>query len=494
MALPKITRPTNDQLAIEPHPNRWKALAVLGLIQFMLVLDITVVNVALPRIQHDLGFTSAGLAWVVNAYVLMAAGFLLLGGRVADVFGRRRVFILGVAVFAIASVVSGAALSPAMLIVGRFAQGLGEALAAPAALGLVVMLFQHPGERMKALGIWGGLSGLGGVTGTVLSGVLTDFASWRWVFFINMPVAIVAIVLIPIIVKRDRMARGQGRLDFTGALLGTAGLVGIVYGLLQAASSPWGSWPVLLPLIAGAALVALMVIVETRSANPLIPMRFFTDRVRVVTYLAILFYAAAFLCYVFLLNLFEQRVLGFTPLQAGLSYLPLGLGIGAGLAVSTALMPKLGSKTILGCGLIGVAIGLFITSGIHADSSYVGGILPGMIVLAVSSGAIMPASTNAAFHRIAGADSSLASAVLNVMQQVGGALGLAGLVALALRHAHELSVTGIGERAAATSGYALAFQVGAILLAVVGVVSFVALRKSEILAVTPSEPSPNHNT
>lgn len=482
MTTPNDARAASHQRAPNlnstPNPNRWKALAVLGLFQFMLVLDITVVNVALPRIQADLGFTSAGLAWVLNGYILMAAGFLLLGGRVADILGRRRIFLLGVGVFAIASVVSGSAVSSGMLIAGRFAQGLGEALAAPAALGLVVLLFQDPRERMKALGLWGGLSGLGGVSGSVISGVLTDVASWRYIFFINVPVAVVAVILIPIIVKENRMPRAGAKLDVPGALLGTAGMIGIVAGLLAAASSPWASWSVAGPLVAGIALIALMVVVEARSAGPLFPLSFFADRVRVVTYAALLVNAAVFLTYVFLLTLFEQTVLGYSPLQGGLSYLLLGLGIGAGLAVGTALMPRLGPQLLLGIGLLGFAAGALISSRIEADSSWASGILPGMIVIAVFSGVIMPAATNAAFHGVTSRDSSLASAVQSVMMQVGGSLGLSGLVVLALRRTHDLTVLGVSEHAAAAGGFALAFLVGAALLTVMGVVCLGALRRS----------------
>src|SRR5437763_8840832 len=211
-----------------PDPRRWKALGVLALIQFMLVLDITVVNVALPRIQHDLGFSRPGLAWVVNGYVLMAGGLLLLGGRMADILGRRRLFLIGVSLFAVASAVCGAAVDPGMLVASRFVQGAGEALAAPASLGLIALLFPDPRERMKALGIWGGIAGLGGTTGTVISGVLVDFASWRWIFFINLPVALFALVAVPRLVNESRMERGATRPDYWGALTGTAGLVAVV--------------------------------------------------------------------------------------------------------------------------------------------------------------------------------------------------------------------------------------------------------------------------
>src|SRR5579863_9037353 len=205
----------------KPDPRRWRALAVLGLIQFILVVDVSIVNVALPRIQHDLHFSHAGLAWVVNGYVLMAGGLLLLGGRLADLFGRRRLFLLGVGLFAVASATSAAAASPGMLVASRFVQGLGEALAAPAALGLLVVLFPDPGERTKALGVWGGLAGLGGTTGAVLSGVLTDLASWRWIFYINVPVALVALLLVPRLVSESRMVRDRQRIDVAGAATAT---------------------------------------------------------------------------------------------------------------------------------------------------------------------------------------------------------------------------------------------------------------------------------
>ncbi|MCW2522867.1 MAG: hypothetical protein JWO63_1202, partial [Frankiales bacterium] len=265
-----------------PDPRRWKALGVLGLIQFMLILDVTVVNVALPRVQHDLGFSQAGLAWVVNGYVLMAGGLLLLGGRMADILGRRRLFLLGVGLFAIASATCGAAVNPGMLVASRFLQGAGEAMAAPASLGLIALLFPDPRERMKALGLWGGIAGLGGTSGTVISGVLVDFASWRWIFFVNLPVALFALVMVPRLVSESRMVRTANRPDYAGAITGTAGLIAVVDGLLQAATHPWGSVNVLLPLLGGLALLALMVRIEAVSESPLIPLEFFKNRTRVV--------------------------------------------------------------------------------------------------------------------------------------------------------------------------------------------------------------------
>jgi EmrB/QacA subfamily drug resistance transporter len=468
-----------------PDPRRWKALGVLGLIQFMLILDVTVVNVALPRIQHDLGFTRPGLAWVVNGYVLTAGGLLLLGGRMADILGRRRLFLLGVGLFAAASASCGAAVDPGMLVASRFVQGAGEALAAPASLGLIAVLFPDPRERMKALGLWGGIAGIGGTSGTVISGALTDLASWRWIFYINLPVALFALVMVPRLVTESRMVREHGRPDYAGAVIGTGGLVAVVDGLLQAASHPWGSWPVLLPLLGGVALLGLMVLVESRSKEPLIPPVFFTNRTRVVTNFVTLFFSSAFFSYFFLLTLFEQQILGYSPLRGGLSYLPFGFSIGAGIGIGTALMPRLGVKALLGAGFVGCAVGLFLTSGIDIHSSYASGVLPGMVVLGLFSGLTFPTVSNAALHQVTGQDASLASGVQSAMQQVGGALGLSCLVTLALRHASGLVRAGIRPAIASTHGYALAFRVGSVLLVVGGVLVFFLLQR---VAATPRTP------
>lgn len=459
----------------QPDPRRWKALAVLGLIQFMLILDITVVNVALPRIQHDLGFSQAGLAWVVNGYVLMAGGLLLLGGRMADILGRRRLFLLGVGLFAFASATCGAAVDPGMLVASRFLQGAGEAMAAPASLGLIALLFPDPRERMKALGVWGGIAGLGGTSGTVISGVLVDLASWRWIFFVNLPFALFALVMVPRLVSESRMVRESRRPDYAGAITGTGGLIAVVDGLLQAATHPWGSVQVLLPLLGGLSLLGLMVWIEATSDSPLIPLEFFKNRTRVVTNFTTLFSTASFFSYFFLLTLFEQQVLGYSPLKGGLSYLPFGLTIGAGIALSTALMPRLGVKPLLGAGFLCCAVGLFLTSAIDVHASYAGSVLPGMIVLGVGSGLTFPAIGNASLHEVTGQDSSLASGVQSAMQAVGGALGLSCLVTLGLRHAAERMSQGVPATVASTEGYVLAFRVGAGLLIIGGILVLVLL-------------------
>jgi EmrB/QacA subfamily drug resistance transporter len=466
-------------------PRRWKALGVLGLVQFMLVLDITVVNVALPSIQHDLGFTPTGLAWVVNGYVLMAGGLLLLGGRMADIFGRRKLFLLGVGLFALASATCGAAIDPGMLVASRFVQGAGEAMAAPASFGLIALLFTDPRERIKALGIWGGIAGLGGTTGTVISGVLVNFASWRWIFFINLPIALFALIMVPRLASESRMVRESTRPDYAGAITGTAGLIAVVEGLLQAATHPWGSRAVLLPLFGGIALLALMVWIEANSGAPLIPLNFFQNRTRVVTNFTTLFFASAFFSYFFLLTLFEQQVLGYSPLKGGLSYLPFGLTIGAGIGIGTALMPRLGVKPIFAGGFFLCAIGMVLTSSVTVDATYAANILPGMMVLGFGSGMCFPAIGNASLHEVTVQDSSLASGVQSAMQQIGGALGLSVLVTLGLRHATSLLTDGVSHAIAVTRGYVLAFRVGSVLLVIGGVLILVLLEHVIAVPRTP---------
>jgi MFS family permease len=372
-----------------------------------------------------------------------------------------------------------------MLVASRFLQGAGEALAAPASLGLIALLFPDPQERMKALGLWGGIAGLGGTSGTVIGGVLVDLASWRWIFLVNVPVALVALLLVPRLVAESRMERSHERPDVAGAVTGTAGLIAVVDGLLEAASHPWGSWQVLLPLLGGVALLVLMVGIEARSSSPLIPLEFFRNRTRVVTNFVTLFFSSSFFSYFFLLTLFEQQILGWSPLKGGLSYLPFGISIGLGIGIGTAVMPRLGVKPLLAAGFFGCALGLFLTSGLSVGSSYAGGILPGMVVLGFFSGISFPAVGNASLHEVTGQDSSLASGVQNAMQQVGGAIGLSCLVTFALRHAVGQIHDGVAPGVAATHGYVLSWRIGAVLLCVGGLL---VLGLLERVLATPRNP------
>jgi EmrB/QacA subfamily drug resistance transporter len=475
--------------------QRWKALSVIALVQFILVLDITVVNVALPHIQVDLGFSRAGLAWVVDGYVLTAGGLILLGGRLADLLGRKRMFLVGVSLFAVASIVSGAAVDPAMLVASRFAQGIGEAIAGPASFGLIALLFTEPKERAQAIGVFGGVAGLGGTLGPVLSGLLIAAGSWRWIFFINVPVAIIAVVAVGRMVHESRaeinpLTVGQ-RPDIAGAVLATAGLSGIVYGLISAGNHAWGSASVAIPLAAGAFLLACFALQERHAGAPLVPAGFLKNRTRVTANITCLFFASAFFAMFFLLTLYFQEVEHWSAIRTGLAYLPFGLVIGLGIAMSSALVPKVGVKVLLSAGFVFVAVGVFLLSRITVDGSYWTEALPGLAVMAFGSGILFSTFGVASMHEVSGQDASLAAGMQSMAQQVGGAIGLAVLATLALRHARAAVAHGIVATAASTSGAQVAFRVGAVIALVGGVI--VALvpfgADSSAAASAPNDPA-----
>ncbi|HEY1988307.1 MAG TPA: DHA2 family efflux MFS transporter permease subunit [Acidimicrobiales bacterium] len=459
--------------------RRWKALGVIALVQFMLVLDITVVNVALPHIQTDLHFSRAGLAWVVDGYVLTAGGLLLLGGRLGDLLGRRRMFIGGVLLFALASAASGAAVNPAMLVASRFIQGVGEAIASPAAFGLVALLFTEPKERAKAIGIFGGVAGLGGTLGPVISGVLISVASWRWIFFVNIPIGIFAAVVTLRLVSESRANRvvhtNRIRPDFAGAILGTAGLVGIVYGFIAAGNHPWGSTQVVASLGLGAIALMAFIVREHSAADPLVPHGFLANRTRVSANVANLFFASVFFTVFYLLTLYLQQVEHYSTIETGLAYLPFGAVIGLGIAVSSALITRVGLKPLLCAGSLFVAAGVLLLSRISVHGSYVSQTLPALVVMAFGSGLSFAAFGNASMHDVSGQDASLAAGVQSTSQQVGGAVGLAVLATLALRHATASIAHGAAAAGAYTQGTVLAFKFG----------SVVALVGAVIIAVSP---------
>ncbi len=463
-----------------PDPRRYKALSVLLLVQFMLILDVSVVNIALPAIQEDLAFSPSGLTWVVDGYVLMAGSLLLLGGRLGDVLGRRRMFVAGVVVFGVASVACGLAQDSATLVTARFAQGVGEALAAPAAFGLIALLFTDVRERTRAIGLFGGISGLAGTSGPILSGALVEYASWRWIFLLNIPVAVLALVAVPRLVRGDlgRSRAGVRALDLPGALLATLGLTGVVFGLIEAASEPWGSAAVLLPLLGGLAVLGAFVVSQTWVRTPLLPLRFLQERTRVSANLVTVLFFSVFFSQFFITTLFLQDVLGFSALRAGLGFLPFGLAIGAALGLATQVIPRVGYRPVLVTGLVLSAAGALLFTRITPDGSYLTQVLPASVLFALGSGLVLPTLGNAAVFRVTDDDAGLASGLQQALQQIGGAIGLAVLVTLALRSAEDaLRGGGTDPAAAITDGYVLALRVGTGVLVAAAVLATVLLRR-----------------
>ena len=442
--------------------RRGPALVVLCFVQFMLVLDDNVVSVALPSMREDLGFGTAGLAWVVNAYFLAFGGLLLLFGRAADLLGRRRVFLTGVALFGAASLVCGLAQEPWQLVAGRFAQGTGAAMAAPASLALIALLFPGTEERARAFGIWGGIAALGGTAGLVISGALTGLASWRWIFLINLPVALAAVVLLPRLVPESRAGQAV-RLDIPGAVLGTGALVSLVHGLLRAGESGWENPAVVGSLVLAVLLAIAFVAVEARTAEPLVPLSFLSFRIRAVANGASLLFSAAMYAMAFLLMVHLQTVLGYRPLAAGLAYLPYGAGILAGMWLSSRAVARLGVRPALVLSFLLGSAGMLLLSGVEPGDGYASGVLPGMLVTSLGCGLGLPALTVAALTGTTEENAGLGSAVLSSVQQVGGAVGVAVLVALAARHGDASAVRGSSPHAA-TEGFSLALTAAAALL------------------------------
>ncbi|MEU8136393.1 MFS transporter [Streptodolium elevatio] len=458
------------------------ALTVLCFVQFMLVLDDTVVSVALPSIRGDLGFGTAGLAWVVNAYFLAFGGLLLLGGRMADLLGRRRVFQWGVALFGAASLLCALAQEPWQLVAGRFVQGAGAAVASPAALSLISCLFPGPEERGRALGIWGGIAGLGGTMGLVVSGALTDLASWRWIFLINLPVAAAALVLMPRLVAESRAPDSARGLDVPGAVLGTGAVVALVYGLLQTAESGWGDAASVVPLVLAAVLAAVFAAVEARTAEPLVPAAFLAVRARLVANGATLLVSASLYAMAFLLMLHLQSVLHYEPFTAGMAYLPYGAGILTGVWLSSRAVAALGMRWALVAALLITAAGNVLLAGIEPGDGYASGVLPGLLVTSLGCGLALPALATAALTGTGEHDAGLGSAVFTSMQQIGGAVGLATLVALATHRTDAALADSADPNRAATDGFSLALLGAAALLALAAILAATLLNASRSTA------------
>jgi EmrB/QacA subfamily drug resistance transporter len=447
-----------------PQDKKWLALALLALAQFVVVLDASIVNVALPSIGRDLDFSQDNLSWVVNGYTLFFGGFLLLGGRMADLLGRRRMFVAGLVLFALASLAGGLATSPGWLIAARAVQGLGAALLSPAALSLVTVMFSEGAERNKALGVWGAVAGSGGAAGVLLGGVLTEYAGWEWVLFVNVPIGIGAAMLAPRLLPESRNG-GARHFDVAGAVSVTTGLSLLVYTLVDANNAGWLSGQTLGLGAAALVLLGSFVLIETRSAAPLVPFRIFRKRTITGTNVVALLVAMALFSMFFFVSLYMQMVLGYDALEAGLAYLPLAGGIIVSAGIASGLVTKFGFKPILVTGLVLTAIGLMWFSQVDVGGSYVSDILFPSLIAAVGLGFAFVPMTIAAVSGVEPQEAGLASGLINTSQQIGGALGLAILASIANSRTDTLMSAAHGDPAALpnalTEGFQIAFIVGA---------------------------------
>lgn len=441
------------------HRHLGWALVLICLAQLMVVLDASIANIALPFIQHDLGFSASGLTWVVTGYSLTFGGLLLLGGRLGDLYGRRRIFMVGLIVFAIASLVGGLAQDPGMLLTSRAVQGVGAALASPSALALITTTFPAGPARSRAFAVYAAMSGVGAAVGLILGGWLTGIHpgidGWRLTFLINVPIGAIAAFLAPrVLAESDRHS---GELDVPGGVTVTAGLLAIVYGLSRASTDGWSDTLTMTFLIAGAALIAIFLVIETRVAHPLMPLRVFASGTRAASYLVMMLIPAAMFAMFYYLSQYVQEVKGYSPLHTGVAFLPFTVGLIVAATVTSNLVNRIDPRYIAGVGTLLAAAGLFIFSRIPSNTgfpvsgvtgSYVGHILPGILVMSIGMGMTFVTITLTAVHRLRAEDSGIGSGVLNTMQQVGGALGLSILSTVAV-HVMRNDLGSIGGAAAA---------------------------------------------
>jgi EmrB/QacA subfamily drug resistance transporter len=460
----------------------------------MVVLDATIVNVALPSIQRDLNFSAADLQWVINSYTLVFGGFLLLGGRAADLIGRRRLFVAGVALFSLASLLNGLATSSGMLIAARGLQGLGAALVSPAALSIITTTFPEGPERTKALSVWGAIAAGGGAFGLLLGGILTDQLSWEWIFFVNVPVGILAAVLAWRLIPESRAEQRPDSFDVAGAVSVTAGLIVLVYAIVKAEEFGWGSGRTLGLAAAALALLAAFVAIERRSAAPLVRLGIFRVRSLLGANLVLLVVAGGLFANFYFSSIYVQDILGYDPLEAGLAFLPVTLGIVVGSGLSQLLVRTIGVRVTTMAGMVIAAAGLFVLAQASVDGTYLGTLLPGLIPMSIGMGLTFVPVTLIATTNVEARDAGLASGLFNTSQQIGGALGLAILAPLAAdRSASQLGDLGRPPRppeqaVALVEGFQVAF-LGASVLLVIGVVLLGALvRRSDVARINPEQP------
>jgi EmrB/QacA subfamily drug resistance transporter len=464
-----------------PHPRRWVALAVIAVSQLMVVLDATIVNIALPSAKADLGITDADQQWVITAYTLAFGGLLLLGGRIADFWGRKRTFIVGMLGFAAASARGGVAWNGELLFAARALQGAFGALLAPAALALLTVLFTEAKERAKAFAVYGAIAGGGSAVGLILGGVLTEYANWRWCLLVNIPVALIAVALALPLVPESK-ATGDTKYDIPGAVVVTLGLTSLVYGFTKAAVEGWDAAATLGFIGAGVVLLAIFVVIEQRTAHPLLPLRIILDRNRGGAYLTSLLIGAGLFGAFLFLTLYFQIVLGYKPLEAGLASLPVTVGVLIAAATASQLMPKLGAKPLMIAGTVFAAGAMLLLTQITVDSSFLEHLLPAQILLGLGLGFVFVPLSSLALVGVPEHDAGAASAALNATQQIGGSLGTALLntfytSALTAYLTANMTAAALQDPAKAKAvqfeafvdGYTTAFAWGAALILTAGV-------------------------
>jgi EmrB/QacA subfamily drug resistance transporter len=466
----------------EPDPQRWKALAIVCAAFFMTVLDIAIVNVALPSIGRSLHFSESNLQWVITAYAITFGGFLLLGGRSADLFGRRRLFLIGVAVFTIASFFCGIAWSEGVLIASRAVQGLGAAIITPAALSIIMTTFEEGPERNKALGIWGAIGGSGAAVGVLAGGVLTKYLGWEWIFFVNIPVGVFAFLITPRFVRESKAERETSQ-DVAGAITVTSGLALLVYAISEAPNYGWGSARTLLCLAGAVVLLGAFLFIESRAKDPLMPFRIFRIRTVAGANVAALLLGGVVFANFFILTLYVQQILGYSALKTGLTFLATAgtTVLWAGLA--QALVTRVGAKQIMAIGFVGLIAGMLWYTQIPVNASYWSDLLPGYLLVGFALPFTFIPVSIAALAGVAYDEAGLASGLLNTAQQVGGAIGIAVTSSVALTHTKNLVKSGEQYPAAFTSGAQWAFWVCAGLALAGLVATIVLVRRDELATV-----------
>src|SRR3954452_22884353 len=461
--------------------NPWIILVLICFAQFMVVLDATVVNVALPSIQKDLGMTEANLQWVVNAYTLVFGGFLLLGGRAGDLLGRKRLFLGGVIVFTLASLLDGLSTSSGMLIGARALQGLGAAFISPAALAIITTTFREGSDRAKALGVWAAIASGGAAAGLVIGGALTQLLSWPWIFFVNVPVGIVAFVLSMRLVPESKDEHAHRSFDVAGAVTVTGGLIALVYAIVQAQQAGWGSAKTIGFFLLAAILLASFVVIELRSAGPLVRLSIFRVRSLTAANVVMLLVACGLFAMFFFNSLYIQRVVGYGPLKAVLAFLPFTGGIVVSAGLASQFGARIGIRLVAVVGMIMTAIGMLLLTQIPVNGHYVSDVLPALLLNSLGMGAVFVPLTMIATTGLENEDQGLASGLFNTSQQIGGALGLAILSTIAASRTADLG--GSKDPQALVAGFHWAFAGGAIFVAAALVALVALLRKRHVARI-----------